>query len=135
MHVRMSKRNMRNCNSKCYESKIEDFAILKNQTIPLGPVLLTTFLFFLKDLSHTVEDSPLSARSHRSNTSRSPTFDLIVLLSTTILVRYLFVTPLFNLISNIGISDKKTFEVTDNIIIDFIDILRLYFQLHFLSLS
>jgi hypothetical protein len=31
------------------------------------------------------------------------------------------------LISNIGISDKKTFEVTDNVIIDLIDILRLYF--------
>ena len=122
----ISKRYMRNCNCKSYESKIEDLAILKNQTISLGPILLPAFLFFLKDLSYTVEDSPLSASSHRSNTSRSPTFNLIILLPTTILVGYFLINPLFTLLTNISISDKKTFEMADHIIIYLIDIFCLY---------
>ncbi len=116
---------MRICNSKCNESKIEDFTVLKNHTIPLGTILLPALLLFLEYLSHTVKDSSLSACSYWGNTSRSSTFNLIILLSTAILIGY-FLISLFTLLSNVSISDKKPSEVANHIIICFIDVLSLY---------
>lgn len=64
--VNMSKIIMKNC-SLFEESKVEDFAILKNEAAPLHPVLLPALLLLFKDLRNPVEDPPLPAlRSWRN---------------------------------------------------------------------